>query len=104
MSRDLRIRARLPFTRAFADAVNRVVLRGRGDAIVLLHRPGHLNSQTRNKIRILAISVFDSSPALVARNIERRRVHIRVAECPRWGRIEDTYGEDPYLVSRLGVE
>src|SRR5713101_6147143 len=22
----------------------------------------------------------------------------------RWGRIEDTYGEDPYLVSRLGVE
>lgn len=23
---------------------------------------------------------------------------------PRWGRVEDTYGEDPYLVSRLGVE
>ena len=22
----------------------------------------------------------------------------------RWGRIEDTYGEDPYLVSRMGVE
>jgi beta-glucosidase len=22
---------------------------------------------------------------------------------PRWGRIEETYGEDPYLVSRLGV-
>lgn len=22
---------------------------------------------------------------------------------PRWGRVEDTYGEDPYLVSRLGV-
>ena len=22
---------------------------------------------------------------------------------PRWGRIEETYGEDPYLVTRLGV-
>jgi beta-glucosidase len=26
-----------------------------------------------------------------------------VARDPRWGRIEETYGEDPYLVSRLGV-
>ena len=22
---------------------------------------------------------------------------------PRWGRIEETYGEDPYLVARMGV-
>jgi len=22
---------------------------------------------------------------------------------PRWGRVEETYGEDPYLVSRLGI-
>src|SRR4029079_459368 len=27
-----------------------------------------------------------------------------VSRDERWGRIEDTYGEDPYLVSRLGVE
>jgi beta-glucosidase len=26
-----------------------------------------------------------------------------LARDPRWGRIEETYGEDPYLVSRLGV-
>ena len=26
-----------------------------------------------------------------------------VARDPRWGRIEETYGEDPYLASRLGV-
>jgi beta-glucosidase len=26
-----------------------------------------------------------------------------VARDPRWGRIEETYGEDPYLVTRLGV-
>jgi len=22
---------------------------------------------------------------------------------PRWGRVEETYGEDPYLVARMGV-
>ena len=27
-----------------------------------------------------------------------------VARDQRWGRVEDVYGEDPYLVSRLGVE
>src|SRR5438874_8910844 len=27
-----------------------------------------------------------------------------VSRDQRWGRIEDTYGEDPFLVSRLGVE
>ncbi len=26
-----------------------------------------------------------------------------VARDPRWGRVEETYGEDPYLASRLGV-
>ena len=26
-----------------------------------------------------------------------------VARDPRWGRMEETYGEDPYLVSRIGV-
>jgi beta-glucosidase len=28
---------------------------------------------------------------------------IDVARDPRWGRIEETYGEDPYLVTRMGV-
>src|SRR5207302_11117296 len=26
-----------------------------------------------------------------------------LARDPRWGRTEETYGEDPYLVSRIGV-
>ena len=26
-----------------------------------------------------------------------------VARDPRWGRVEETFGEDPYLVARLGV-
>ncbi|HWR13374.1 MAG TPA: glycoside hydrolase family 3 N-terminal domain-containing protein [Terriglobales bacterium] len=28
---------------------------------------------------------------------------VDVARDPRWGRVEETYGEDPYLVSRLGI-
>jgi beta-glucosidase len=28
---------------------------------------------------------------------------VDVARDPRWGRIEETYGEDPYLVTRMGV-
>ncbi len=29
--------------------------------------------------------------------------NLDLAREPRWGRIEETYGEDPYLVSRMGV-
>ena len=28
---------------------------------------------------------------------------VDIARDPRWGRIEETYGEDPYLVARMGV-
>lgn len=47
--------------------------------------------------------------SVVAREIRARGVHhvlspvIDVARDPRWGRIEETFGEDPYLVSRMGV-
>ncbi len=47
--------------------------------------------------------------AVVGREIRARGAHlvlspvVDVARDPRWGRIEETYGEDPYLVSELGV-
>lgn len=47
--------------------------------------------------------------SVVAREIRVRGVHhvlspvVDIAVDPRWGRIEETYGEDPYLVSRMGV-
>jgi beta-glucosidase len=28
---------------------------------------------------------------------------VDVARDPRWGRIEETYGEDPYLVTQMGL-
>jgi beta-glucosidase len=55
-------------------------------------------------------------PALVERLMSAAAKEARARGCqhvlspvvdlgrdPRWGRIEETYGEDPYLVSRLGV-
>ncbi|QDX26631.1 beta-glucosidase [Sphingomonas suaedae] len=47
--------------------------------------------------------------AMVAREVRTRGVHlvlspvVDVARDPRWGRIEETFGEDPHLVSEMGV-
>ena len=46
---------------------------------------------------------------IASREMRLRGVHLTlapivdVARDPRWGRIEETYGEDPYLVSELGI-
>ena len=46
---------------------------------------------------------------VVAAEVRARGAHqvlapvVDVAREPRWGRIEETYGEDPYLASRMGV-
>jgi beta-glucosidase len=47
--------------------------------------------------------------ATTAREARVRGTHqaltpvLDVARDPRWGRVEETYGEDPYLVSRIGI-
>ena len=47
--------------------------------------------------------------AMTAHEARSRGTHqaltpvVDVARDPRWGRVEETYGEDPYLASRLGV-
>lgn len=47
--------------------------------------------------------------AVTAREMRARGVHLAltpvldIARDPRWGRIEETFGEDPYLVTELGV-
>src|SRR5690606_33319291 len=47
--------------------------------------------------------------AAIAREVRARGVHlvlspvVDVARDPRWGRIEETFGEDPYLVAEMGV-
>ncbi len=45
----------------------------------------------------------------IAENVRMRGAHqaltpvVDVARDPRWGRVEETFGEDPYLVSQMGV-
>lgn len=47
--------------------------------------------------------------AVIGREIRARGVHLAlspvvdVARDPRWGRIEETFGEDPYLAGEMGV-
>lgn len=47
--------------------------------------------------------------AMTAHEARSRGVHqaltpvVDVARDPRWGRVEETFGEDPYLVSQMGV-
>src|SRR5262249_47385631 len=53
----------------------------------------------------LIAQVFTAA-ALEARSRGGHQVlgpNLDLARDPRWGRTEETYGEDPYLVSRMGV-
>src|SRR6266540_2768823 len=53
--------------------------------------------------------LVESLYAMTAEEVRLRGTHqaltpvVDVARDPRWGRVEETYGEDPYLVSRLGI-
>src|SRR4029079_3427171 len=53
--------------------------------------------------------LVESLFAMTAEEARSRGTHqaltpvVDVAREPRWGRVEETYGEDPYLVSRLGI-
>ena len=53
--------------------------------------------------------LVESLFAMTAHEARARGAHqaltpvVDVAREPRWGRVEETYGEDPYLVSRMGI-
>ena len=54
-------------------------------------------------------SLVESIFTVTAREARSRGAHqaltpvVDVARDPRWGRVEETYGEDPFLVSRMGI-
>jgi len=54
-------------------------------------------------------SLVEQAFGVAAREIRSRGAQqaltpvLDLARDPRWGRVEETYGEDPYLVSRIGV-
>ena len=53
--------------------------------------------------------LVESLYAMTAAEARARGTHqaltpvVDVARDPRWGRVEETFGEDPYLVSRMGI-
>jgi beta-glucosidase len=53
--------------------------------------------------------LVESLYAMTQKKLEVRGTHqaltpvVDVARDPRWGRVEETFGEDPYLVSRMGI-
>lgn len=53
--------------------------------------------------------LIESLYAMTAREVRLRGAHqaltpvVDVARDPRWGRVEETFGEDPYLVSQMGL-
>ncbi len=55
------------------------------------------------------IELVEKLYAMAAKEARLRGAHqaltpvVDVARDPRWGRVEETFGEDPYLVSQLGV-
>jgi beta-glucosidase len=54
-------------------------------------------------------ALVESLFAMTAAEARARGAHqaltpvVDVARDPRWGRVEETYGEDPFLVSRMGI-
>jgi beta-xylosidase len=54
-------------------------------------------------------ALVESLYAMTAKEARLRGAHqaltpvVDVARDPRWGRVEETFGEDPYLVSRMGI-
>ena len=106
-------------TVAFVNAAQRwAVERTRLGIPFLFHEEGLHGFQARGATHfpqaIALASTWD--PALIERvyTIVGREIRVRgahlaltpvidVARDPRWGRIEETYGEDPYLVGEMGV-
>lgn len=92
-----------------------------------LHGVGRNGRATVFPITMALASTFDdalvqrcfdvvSTEARAKYNIARKEGHMKIYEClsfwtpninifrdPRWGRGQETYGEDPYLTSRMGM-
>ena len=99
----LRIGTGLSFTSTLGDAVNGEVLGRRHNLIILLHRLGHLDPKSRYEIRIFAVGVFNSSPTLVARDVQRRRIHVCVTQRARLVSGDAADLADQLLVPRVAL-
>lgn len=104
---------------AFVNAVQRWVLEETRLGIPVMFHEEALHGLaaprgTHFPVPIALASAWDPSlveriMSVAAKEARARAVHhvlspvVDLGRDPRWGRIEETYGEDPFLVSRLGV-
>jgi beta-glucosidase len=58
---------------------------------------------TFNPVLVEALFTMTAKEARVRGTHQALTPVVDVARDPRWGRVEETYGEDPYLVTRLGI-
>ncbi len=58
---------------------------------------------TFNPVLVEALFTMTAKEARVRGTHQALTPVVDVARDPRWGRVEETYGEDPYLVARLGI-
>ncbi|TPG42505.1 beta-glucosidase [Sphingomonas koreensis] len=106
-------------TVAFVNAVQRWAMeRTRLGIPVLFHEEslhGYMATEATMFPQAIALSgTFDTDlmrrvQAIVAREVRARGIPyvlspvVDICRDPRWGRIEETYGEDPYLCGAMGV-
>ena len=106
-------------TVAFVNAVQRhATTKTRLGIPVLFHEEalhGYMASETTMFPQAIALaSSFDTDlvrrvNSVIAREVRARGAHLALSPVvdivrdPRWGRIEETFGEDPYLVGEMGV-
>ena len=108
--------------RATAEAVNAVqhylVERTRLGIPAIVHGEclhGHMSGGTTVFPQAIAlgstwdVEIIDQMGSAIAKEARVCGINqalapdLDLARDPRWGRVEETYGEDPYLVSRMGV-
>jgi beta-glucosidase len=103
----------------FINALQKWALEGTRLGIpVLVHEEslhGYMATQATSFPQAIALAgTFDTGlmrrvQTLIAREVRSRGVFyvlspvVDIVRDPRWGRIEETFGEDPYLVSEMGV-
>lgn len=106
-------------TVAFINALQKWALEDTRLGIpVLLHEEalhGYMATEATSFPQAIAIAgTFDTdlmhrTQSIIAREVRARGIPlvlspvVDIARDPRWGRIEETWGEDPYLCSQMGV-
>lgn len=84
------------------------VVAGKTNATVFPQAIALASTWDTSMVHHVATAISDEARALATKNGNRKYLSffdpvVNIARDPRWGRTEETYGEDPFLVSSMGV-